>query len=426
MSRRHFEVPRRTSDRPPDDTGCSILHVDMDAFYASVSLLQHPELVGRPVVIGGGPRGVVLSATYEARLFGVTSAMPLSRVHRICPQAVLLAPDHAAYAQVSKSVMAVFGEITPLVEPISMDEAFLDVSGALLRWGSPVRIGEAVRERVLHDQGITCSVGVAANKFVAKLASSLAKPDGLLVVPEPEAVAFVQQLPVAALWGVGDRTEENLIRSGFRTVEDIARASPTVLRAHFGALGERLYDFAWGRDPRPVVPTRQEKSLGADETFSQDIDDLQELRRRLLRLSEKVAARARSHGVLARTVSLRGRFVDFSSVSRSRTLPTPTDAGQEIYAVAGDLLDDLWRTSGKRFRLLGVRVEGLLPTQSTPIQGTLGEPERGWRDADRAVDRASARFGEGSVRPASLIEPRERGRSGSPAQRPLAAEIDDR
>ncbi|GAB77615.1 DNA polymerase-4 [Austwickia chelonae] len=413
MSRRHFALPRRSGDQPPDDVGCSILHVDMDAFYASVSLLDRPELVGRPVVVGGGPRGVVLSATYEARSFGVTSAMPLSRARRLCPQAVLVAPDHAAYAQVSRSVMAIFGEITPVVEPLSTDEAFLDVSGALRRLGPPAAIGELVRARVLHDQGITCSVGVAANKFVAKLASSLAKPDGLLVVPEAEAAAFVQQLPVGALWGVGDRTEEILIRAGFHTVGDIARASPSALSACVGAIGERLYDFAWARDDRSVVPTRQEKSLGADETFAQDIDDRDELRRRLLHLSEKVAARARSHRVLARTVNLRVRFSDFRTVGRSRTLARPTDTGQEIFAVVGELFADLARDSGGSFRLLGVRLEGLLPAEGTPLQGTLGEPEHGWREADRAVDRVSARFGEGAVRPASLVGPDECDRIGS-------------
>ncbi len=255
MSRRQFALPERTADSPPDDAGCTVLHVDMDAFYASATLLSHPDLVGTPVIIGGGNRGVVLSATYEARRFGVASAMPMARARRLCPQATVLPPDHRLYSRISDAVMATFASITPVVEPLSLDEAFLDVAGAVRRLGSPAAIGQLLRDTVADEQGITCSVGVAPSKFVAKLASGLAKPDGMVIVPEAEVVSFVQQLPVGALWGVGDRTEETLLRLGLRTVADIAHTPLATLKRAMGeAAGAHLHDLAWGRDPRGWSP----------------------------------------------------------------------------------------------------------------------------------------------------------------------------
>ncbi|MGN6636822.1 MAG: DNA polymerase IV, partial [Oryzihumus sp.] len=299
MSRRQFTVPARSGGEP-DDTGCSILHVDMDAFYASVSLLARPELVGTPVIIGGGGnRGVVLSATYEARAFGVAAAMPMARARRLCPQATVVAPDHTRYSQVSQAVMAVFGTVTPIVEPLSMDEAFLDVSGAGRRIGSPSRIARMVRDTIADEQGVTCSVGVAPTKFVAKLASGLAKPDGLLVVPRTEVVPFLHQLPVGALWGVGERTEESLHRLGLRTVADIAHTPVQTLRRGLGeTTGAHLHDLAWGRDPRPVVPARRERSISSDETFAHDVDDPAVIHRQLLKLSDRTAARMRAAGLV--------------------------------------------------------------------------------------------------------------------------------
>ncbi len=403
MSRRQFALPERGAD-PVDDTGCTILHVDMDAFYASASLLTRPELRGAPVIVGGGSRGVVLSATYEARAFGVTAAMPMARARRLCPQAVIVSPDHALYHRISRAVAAVFEEVTPLVEPLSLDEAFLDVSGAVRRLGSPALIGQRIRDTIADEQGITCSVGVAANKFVAKLASGLAKPDGLVVVPTAEATSFVQQLPVAALWGVGERTEEQLLRLGLHTVADIAHTPAHTLRRALGEQGAHLHDLAWARDPRPVTPVRREKSIGADQTFGADIDDPQELHRRFLHLSDKVAARARAARMMGRTVSIRVRFSDFTTITRSRTLPDPTDVSGQIYATARGLFDQLGLRR-VRIRLVGVRLEGLVDAASAPLQGRLDEPEHGWRDADRAVDRASARFGPGAVRRAALVRP---------------------
>ena len=414
MSRRQFALPTRDSSEPPDDTGCTVLHVDMDAFYASATLLSHPDLVGTPVIIGGGNRGVVLSATYEARRFGVTSAMPMARARRLCPQATVLPPDHALYAAISAAVMETFRSVTPVIEPLSLDEAFLDVSGAVRLLGSPAVIGQHVRDTVHDEQGITCSVGVAPTKFVAKLASGLAKPDGMVVVPRDEVVPFVQQLPVGALWGVGERTEEALVRLGLRTVADIAHTPlATLVRGLGEATGHHLHELAWGRDPRPVEREQREKSIGSDQTFDYDIDDAAEIHRRLLALSERTAARLRAAGLTGRTVTLRVRFSDFTTITRSRTLREPTDSGRAIHEAAVGLFDALGLQRA-RIRLVGVRLEKLVEAAQAPIQGVIGEPEHGWRDADKAVDRARSRFGSGSVRPASLIQ---RDTSAS-AQRP--------
>ena len=414
MSRRQYTAASGAVGA--DDTGCTVLHVDMDAFYASVSLLEHPELVGTPVIVGGGgTRGVVLSATYEARAFGVHAAMPMARARRLCPRGTILEPDHARYAEVSRGVMAVFADVTPLVEPLSLDEAFLDVRGAVRRLGSPSAIAQLIRDRVYDEQGITCSVGVAATKFLAKLASGLAKPDGMLVVPRDDALAVLHPLPVGALWGVGERTEEVLLRYGLRTVGDIAHTPRDTLRRVLGeAAGSSLFELAWGRDPRPVVPEQVERSIGAEETFAHDVDDPQVVHRELLRLSERTAARLRSADQVGRTVSIKVRFADFTTITRSRTLRQSTDVARDVYGTARDLFDALGLQRA-RLRLVGVRVEGLAPAAQHQRQLLLDEKPFGWRDAEQAVDRASARFGAGSVQPASLVR-REDG-SGPPAGR---------
>ena len=395
---------------PPDDAGCTVLHVDMDAFYASVELIDRPDLRGRPVVVGGGgSRGVVLSATYEARRFGVSSAMPMQRARRLCPQAEVVEPDFRRYSQVSAGVMEVFRSVTPVVEPLSLDEAFLDVSGAQRRLGSPRSIAEHVRNRVADEQRITCSVGVATTKFVAKLASTRCKPDGLLVVPAHETVAFLHRLPVGALWGVGERTEEQLARLGLRTVADLAHTpEPTLRRALGDAAGHHLHELAWGRDPRAVVRETAERSLGSEETFARDVDDPDVVLRELLRLSERTAARLRSAGLAGRTVVLKVRFADFTTITRSRTLREPTDVAREVYATATTLWASL-RLDRARIRLVGVRLEHLVDSARPHHQLSLDERPEGWRRAEQAVDRASARFGAGSVRPATLLGERRRG-----------------
>jgi DNA polymerase IV len=387
-----------------EDGGCTMLHIDMDAFYASVELIDRPELRGRPVIVGGGGgRSVVLSATYEARRAGVHSAMPMGRARRLCPQAVVIEPDHDRYADVSRGVMEIFRSITPLVEPLSLDEAFLDVSGAIRRIGSPAVIAEMIRDRVADEQRINGSVGIATTKFVAKLASSRAKPDGVLVVPRDQTVVFLHGLPVGALWGVGERTEEALRRLGLVSVADIAHTPVDTLRRALGdATGTQLHELAWGRDPRPVVPEQVEKSIGAEETFRTDVDDPRVIRRELLRLSERVAARVRSAGSLGRTVVVKIRFADFSTITRSRTLTEHTDVARVIHATALELYTRLGLDRA-RLRLVGVRLEGLIDASAGHHQLALDERPQGWREAEQAVDRASARFGAGAVRPASLV-----------------------
>ena len=406
MSRKQLRPIGTPTGPAGDDTGCTVLHVDMDAFFASVELLTRPELRGLPVIVGGGgSRGVVLSATYEARAFGVHSAMPMSRARRLCPEAVIVPPSHGGYAQASANVMEVFRSVTPLVEPVSLDEAFLDVRGAARRLGTPRQIGEWIRATVEDEQGITCSVGVATTKFVAKLASARCKPDGLLVVPAAEVVAFLHPLPVGALWGVGEKTEEVLRKLGLHTVGDIANTPVSTLQRALGqAVGAHLSALAWGRDERRVTPHEPDKSVGAEETFAVDVDDPAVIARELLRLSERTAARLRAAGQVGRTVSIKIRFADFTTITRSRTLPESTDVGRTVYETALALYQALGLERA-RLRLVGVRVEGITDEATQARQLVLGETGSGWREAEQAVDKASRRFGAGAVRPAALVEP---------------------
>lgn len=399
-------MPRPESDLGTDDTGCPILHVDMDAFYAGVELRERPELRGTPVIIGApGARGVVLSATYEARRFGVHSAMPMTCTRRLCPHAVIIPPSRGKYAEVSRRVMEIFQTFTPEVEPIASDEAFLDVGGARKRLGPPAAIARMIREQVVREQGVTCSVGVAGSKFVAKLASRHCKPDGLFVVPADRVVDFLHPLPVAALWGVGEHTERSLARLGIKTVGDLAGVPVDTLRRELGqAAGTHLAALAWGRDERPVTPHVPDKSIGAEETFATDIADPVEIRRELLRLSERVAARLRQGGSVGRTVSVKLRRADFTTLSRSRSLREPTDVAKILYDVACALYTDSG-LENVQLRLVGVRVENLSPADGASRQLGLGERETGWREAEQAMDRAARRFGHNAVLPASLVRP---------------------
>jgi DNA polymerase-4 len=400
-----------------DDTGCPILHVDMDAFFASVEVRRRPELRGKPVIVGGaGPRGVVSSASYEARVYGVRSAMPGARAKRLCPHAVFLPVDFTEYSAASRAVMAIFRDMTPLVEPISSDEAFLDVSGAVRLLGRPAEIAAMIRRRVLDEQRLTCSVGVAPTKFIAKLASTRTKPDGLAVVPVDRVLDYLHPLPVEALWGVGERTAETLRRLGLVRVRDLAQAPVGMLRSAVGAAAaQHLHELSWGRDARAVVAEQVEKSIGAETTFDVDVADRDVIRRSLLALAGKTAGRLRRAGHIARTVVIKVRLADFRTLNRSRTLPVATDVTREIFETAWALFEALG--TGERIRLVGVRVEGLSPVDAAPRQLTLGERDSGWREADRAADAAAARFGQGAVRPASLLGAREEPRAGG--RRPL-------
>ena len=391
---------------PPDDTGCHILHVDMDAFYASVEIRDRPELANAPVIVAGaGPRSVVLSATYPARTFGVRSAMPVARARRLCPHAVFIPPRHGHYAAVSREVMAIFRAVTPEVEPLALDEAFLDVSGAFRRLGSPAQIGQLIRAQVSEQQGITCSVGVATTKFVAKLASVHCKPDGLLVVPAGQVLDFLHPLPVAALWGVGAQTGQVLARLGLRTVADIAQAPQAALERVLGrAAAAHLTALAHGKDDRRVLAGAAEKSIGAEETFPRDVVDPDVIRRELLRLSGRTARGLRSSGCAARTVVVKLRLASFKTITRSRTLADPTDVAQQIYLTACALYSASGLGPQARLRLVGVRATGLVPATGAATQLALGESPAPWRDAERAVDRIAGRFGTDTVRPAALVD----------------------
>jgi DNA polymerase IV len=386
---------------------CPILHVDMDAFYASVATRDRPDLRSVPVIVGGGHRGVVLSANYLAREYGVRSAMPGTRARRLCPQAVVVPPDFETFGAVSAAVMETFRQVTPLVEAVSLDEAFLDVAGSARRLGSPYDIAEHLRARIFDEQDITCSVGVASTVAVAKMASRRAKPDGVCVVPPDEVTTFLHPLDVGELWGVGEKTTATLHRLGLMTVGDVAHTPLATLQRAVGhALGSQLHQLAWGRDRRTVTPRRgpdePDRSMGADETFGRDTDDHEVILRELLRLSAKVTSRMRTARVAGRTVTLRVRFADFTTITRSRTLPEATDVTQQVYRTASDLFAALGLQRA-RIRLVGVRVEGLVPRATVHHQMMLGEREHGWSDADRAVDRAASRFGKAAVRPATLL-----------------------
>lgn len=381
-----------------------ILHVDLDAFYASVEALKDPRLAGKPVVVGGaGSRGVVMSASYEARAFGIRSAMPAVRARRLCPDAVFVPPDFESYRAHSNRFREILLSVTPLVEPISLDEAFLDVSGAHLLFGEPDEIAARIRHQVEGGVGVRCSVGVAPTKLVAKLASRRAKPDGLVVVRAGEVGAFLDPLPVRELWGVGEKTAETLGRLGIRTVGDLGRTPVAVLARLLGDQhAADLHRLAQGDDARAVVPYEAPKSLSHEETFDRDLDEPRELLREALGLSQRVAARLREDGYRARTITLKVRLATFTTLTRSRTLPAPTDVAADVYAVVREMFSAL-PGARRRIRLLGVAASGLV--QAGEEQLALLRGER-WGDVERAVDRIERRFGRGSAMPAALLDRR--------------------
>ncbi len=380
----------------------TILHVDMDAFFASVAERDNPELKGKAVVIGMGARGVVSAANYEARKFGIHSAMPVGRARRLAPHAIFLPVDMARYQEVSEHVMEIFHGFTPWVEPISLDEAFLDVTGSQKLLGTGREIAAAIRKKVEEQEGITCSVGIAPSKFIAKLASAHCKPNGILEITTDRILTFLHPLPIQAMWGVGPKTAEVLERLGLRTIEDIARLPrATLIRALGEANGASLYELAWGRDYRDVTPEEPDRSISAAETFPQDLDNPEEILTEFLRLTERATARLRDRDLFAKTISIKVRFADFSTINRSKTLPLPIDSTHDVYDVVKGLYQAL-RIERARLRLVGVSLENL--SQGAPHQMMLGEREVGWRQAEGAMDQARARFGKGSVRPARLIK----------------------
>jgi DNA polymerase-4 len=379
-----------------------MMHVDLDAFYASVEALKDPSLKGKPVIVAGvGGRGVVSSASYEARTFGVRSAMPTVRARRLCPDGVFVSPDFAAYQAHSNRFREVLLSFTPLVEPLSLDEAFLDVAGATRLFGEPEEIGRKIRATVQREVGVTCSAGVAPTKFVAKIASDLCKPDGLLLVPAGGEVAFLEPLPVGRLWGVGAKTGDTLGRLGVRTIGDLARTPESVLSRLIGEQhAHHLWELAHGIDDRDVVPYEVPKSIGHEETFEHDLDDDEEIVRELLALSGRVASRLRADGYRARTVTLKVRLATFTTLTRSRTFAEATDVGADLYHTVTELYRAL-PGQRRRIRLLGVQASGLVGSGAEQL--AMLRAER-WSDVERAVDRIERRFGRGAAQPASLLD----------------------
>ncbi len=377
-----------------------ILHVDMDAFFVEVERLRRPELRGVPVLVGGaGPRGVVAAASYEARRFGVGSAMPASQARRLCPGAVWVAPDHAEYGRVSRLVFEVLRSFTPLVEGLSIDEAFLDVAGLRRHYAAPVDVAAAVRERLRNDLGLPASVGVASTKFLAKLASEAAKPDGLLVIPAGTELEFLHPLPVGALWGVGEATRRAVEAIGVATVGDLARLPVSLLERRLGAAaGRHLHDLAWNRDPRAVETGGEAKSISVEETYAADLTSPEEIDAELFAHCERLARRLRAAGVAARTVQLKVRYADFTTVTRSLTADAPVDLTADLVAAARTLLSRA--PAGRPVRLLGVGGAQLVPGRD-PRQLALDGEEHHALAA--AADRVRARFGARAVGPARLL-----------------------
>lgn len=380
-----------------------ILHLDLDAFFAAVEQLADPSLRGRPVVVGGlGPRGVVAAASYEARRFGIFSATPMARARRACPDAVFLAPRFDAYAEKSAEVMAILGSVTPLVEPISLDEAFLDVRGAGRRLGTGPEIAASVRAQIRSETGLTASVGVATTKMLAKIASDEAKPDGLLVVPAGEELEFLHPLPIRRLWGVGPATQRRLDRFGVVTVGDLAALPETTLVHALGvAHGEHLHALAWNRDGRAVEPGRRVKSVGHEETFPADVRDRDVLGHEVRRLGEQVGERLRRARQAARTVQLKVRYHDFRTITRSKTLAEATDLSADLVRTALALLDAV--DLGDGVRLIGVSAQQLESADAIQrslfpddVEETPGGRERRGR-LERSVDAVRERFGQDAV-----------------------------
>jgi len=381
----------------------AIIHLDLDAFFVAVERLDDPSLIGVPVIVGGRPdaRGVVSSASYEARAFGVHSAMPTAQALRLCPKAVLAPGNRRRYVAMSNQVMAILAEYTPLLEPVSIDEAFLDVTGTEGHYGPPTQLAHTLQDHIEGELGLSASLGVASNKLVAKIASDFRKPHGVTVVPPGAEAAFLAPLPIRRLWGVGPVMARELARLGIQTIGDLANVSASTLRAHFGAQGEGLWRAAHGIDDRPVTPEHEAKSLSREETFAQDIGDATVLRRELLRLSDAVASRLRRHNLQARTVAIKLRYGDFTTLTRQVTLAEPTDTGPVIYAQALALFEAAWDRR-QPVRLLGVGAAGLCQ-QARQLRLFEQQAAR-QAQLDSALDRIRARFGEGAIQRASLLE----------------------
>ena len=402
-----------------------IIHVDLDAFFASVETLIHPEWAGRALIVGGRPegRGVVSSASYEARAFGVRSAMPTAQALRLCPQAILVPPRHGVYSQYSRGVMDLLRGYTPVLEQLSIDEAFLDVTGCERLWGPVEEIARTIQRRVAEELRLPVSLGVASSKLVAKIACDLGKPHGLVVVPQGGEEAFLAPLPIERLWGVGPVTAERLRSRGVETIGDLARLSHDALGAVFGEQAGRLHDAARGIDPAEVQPERARRSVSHEQTYSQDVDDPEVLRKTLLWMAESVGEALREKRVVAQTVRLKMRYGDFTTVLRQVTLPRATDQGQVLYEAALGLFERYWRPP-RPLRLIGLGASGLLEEGGYQLSLLDQTDQRNVR-LNRALDEIRDRFGEGAIQRASLLRPR-RPQEGDRPQHESPESPDDR
>lgn len=385
-----------------DDSGTPFLHIDMDAFFASVEELDDPGIVGKPVLVGGlNGRGVVSAANYVARQFGVNSAMPMSTALRKCPNAIVKKPRFDRYSAVSASVFEILAEFSPLVQPLSIDEAFLDVSGAFDLLGRPAHIARTIRERVRTELGLAASVGVASSMFVAKVAGSKAKPDGMLVVPAESTREFLAPLPLRALWGVGAVTAQRLESFGYTSIRDIQNATVEQLSPVVGATqAKHFWELSLGIDERKIAVDTREKSIGRSQTFNTDLTDIADMNRELLRMATDVASRARAHGILGHTVTVTVRFGDWTTITRSHTLADASNATRVLASEARTLLASVSGTA-RGVRLLGVRLENLIGEGEFAV---LWEDESDGHQIDDVVDAVATKFGSGSVKAASLID----------------------
>ena len=395
--------------RPPNMTSTLskdryIIHLDMDAFYASVEMHDQPELKGQAVIVGGsGNRGVVSAASYEARRFGVHSAMPIVTARRKCPHGIYLPVRMKRYQEVSAVIMAVFRQFTPLVEPLSLDEAFLDVTASAALFGPAVDIAKQIKQRVKDITGLTVSAGIAPSKLVAKIASDLEKPDGLVIVPPGTEERFLEELPIGKLWGVGKVTREELLQLGVRRIGDLRRFSLDYLGRRFGKLGEHLYLTSRGIDQRPVEPEQETKSIGNEETYEKDLIEPEDIRRELLALCSQVAGRLRRHGLLGKTITLKVKYHDFKQITRSTTQRQGTDDQQTLFRHVLSLLEKT--EAGRRpIRLLGVSLSQFDRTAAAQLSlfaDAAGQQRRS--QLNTALDRIAERYGRKAVQPGTLV-----------------------
>jgi len=382
-----------------------IIHLDMDAFFPAVEVLDNPELNGKPLIVGGSrKRGVVSSASYEARKFGVHSAQPIVKAMRLCPHGIFLPVRMSKYKELSKQIFKIFYRFTPLVEPLSIDEAFLDVTGSIRLFGSEVEIAKKVKQTVRDETGLTASAGIAPSKFVAKIASDIDKPDGLTVVPPDQVKEFLDPLPIKKMWGVGKITQEALSRLDVRTFKDLSLVPLKLLERKFGKHGLKMHQLSMGIDERDVVPDHDAKSVGHEQTFSQDITELDKAKKELLSLANKVGHRLRQQGVTGRTITLKVKYSDFVQITRSKTLKNATDDGREIYASACYLLEKT-QVGKIPVRLLGISLSrlGFLDSevQLSLFYQNMAAQKR--NDLNIALDSLYEKFGEKSIRPGTLL-----------------------